>query len=71
MSLKVNTSAPSSPFELLRDLGDRVYEKDTDFSEELFNQQKEGVSHKEMEAMLKKIDEQAGKLSKVEQNSDV
>ena len=64
MALKVSNSAPSSPFELLRDLGEKVYEKENDFERELFNQQKEGFSHEEMEKMLKKIDEQAGRLSK-------
>ena len=67
MAVKINTmTTPSSPFELLRETGtDRVHEKTNSFSDELFAQEDEGgVSHEEMEAMLKKIDEQAGRLSR-------
>lgn len=64
MALKVGTMNVSTPFDILRDSNSKVFEKDNDFSEELFRQSDEGVSHEEMEAMLKKIDQQAGKLSK-------
>ena len=64
MAMKVVTMTATTPFEMLREGGGKVFEKDADFSEELFKQSSEGVSHEEMEAMLKKIDEQAGKLGK-------
>ncbi len=65
MAVKIGTMpTPNSPFEIIHEGGARVQEKDTNFAEELFDQQSEGVSHEEMEAMLKKIDEQAGRLSK-------
>ena len=67
MAVKINTMAtPTSPFEILHETGgDRVQEKTNSFSDELFAQQDDGiVSHEEMEAMLKKIDEQAGRLSR-------
>ena len=66
MPVKINTmSTPTSPFEILRDTTERVHEKSNSFSDELFAQQEEsGVSHEEMEAMLQKIDEQAGRLSR-------
>lgn len=64
MAMKVVTVSPTTSFEMLREGGGRVFERDTNFSEELFKQSDEGVSHKEMEAMLKKIDEQAGRLGK-------
>lgn len=64
MAMKVVTVTPSTPFEILRDGSGKVFEKDNDFAEELFKQSDEGVSHEEMEAMLKKIDEQAGRLGK-------
>lgn len=64
MAIKMVSMKSTTPFEMLRDNSGKVFERDTNFSEELFSQQKEGVSHEEMEAMLKKIDEQAGKLSK-------
>ena len=65
MAVKVNTMAtPASPFEILRNSGEKVFEKDNNFSEELLSHESEGVSHEEMDAMLKKIDEQAGRLSK-------
>ena len=60
----MNTIKPTTPFEIMRDGNSKVFERDKDFSQELFSQQKEGTSHEEMEAMLKKIDEQAGKLGK-------
>ena len=64
MAMKVGTMTQTTPFEILRDGGTKVFEKDNDFAEELFKQTDEGVSHEEMEAMLKKIDEQAGRLGK-------
>lgn len=65
MAVKIGANlTPTSPFEMLREGGERVHEKDNTFAEELFDQQSEGVSHEEMEAMLKKIDEQAGRLSR-------
>ena len=64
MAMKVVTVTPTTPFDILRDGGTKVFEKDNDFAEELFKQSDEGVSHEEMEAMLKKIDEQAGRLGK-------
>ena len=66
MAVKINTmSTPTSPFEILRETGERVHEKNNSFSDELLAQQDEGgVSHEELEAMLKKIDEQAGRLSR-------
>ena len=65
MAVKIGTMpTPQSPFEILHETGERVHEKDNRFAEELFDQQSEGVSHEEMEAMLKKIDEQAGRLSR-------
>lgn len=64
MAMKVGTLTTATPFDILRDGGTKVFEKDNDFAEELFKQSDEGVSHEEMEAMLKKIDEQAGRLGK-------
>ena len=64
MAIKMMTVKPTASFDMLREGGGRVFERDSDFSQELFSQQKEGVSHEQMEAMLKKIDEQAGRLSK-------
>ena len=64
MAIKMMTVKPTTSFEILRDASSKVFERDTDFSQELFSQQKDGSSHEEMEKMLKKIDEQAGRLSK-------
>ena len=64
MAMKVGTVTQTTPFDILREGGTKVFEKDNDFAEELFKQTDEGVSHEEMEAMLKKIDEQAGRLGK-------
>ncbi|MBQ9441806.1 MAG: YaaR family protein [Selenomonadaceae bacterium] len=64
MAMKVSNLTTTTPFDILRDGGTKVFEKDNDFAEELFKQSDEGVSHEEMEAMLKKIDEQAGRLGK-------
>ena len=64
MAMKVSNLTTTTPFDILRDGGTKVFEMDNDFAEELFKQSDEGVSHEEMEAMLKKIDEQAGRLGK-------
>lgn len=64
MAMKVVTMTPTTPFEMLREGGGKVFERDADFSEELFKQSNDGTTHEEMEAMLKKIDEQAGRLGK-------
>ena len=60
MAVKINTmSTPTSPFEILRDTGERVHEKSNSFSDELLAQDEDsGVSHEELENMLRKIDEQ-------------
>ena len=65
MPVKINSSAiPSSPFELLRGTSEHPRDRELSFETELMEQQSEGVSHEEMEAMLKKIDEQAARLSR-------
>ncbi len=65
MPVKIsNTGMPASPFELLRSGGEHLRDKELSFETELMEQQSEGVSHEEMETMLKKIDEQAARLSK-------
>ncbi|MBQ6298049.1 MAG: YaaR family protein [Selenomonadaceae bacterium] len=65
MPVKIsNTGMPASPFELLRGGGEHLRDKELSFETELMEQQSEGVSHEEMEAMLKKIDDQAARLSK-------
>ena len=65
MAVKINRAAmPASPFELLRGTGEHPHDKEISFETELMEQQSEGVSHEEMEAMLKKIDEQAARLSR-------
>ena len=65
MAVKINSTAmPASPFELLRSTSEHPRDRELTFETELAEQQAEGVSHEEMEAMLKKIDEQAARLSK-------
>ncbi len=65
MAVKIGSMPTTgSPFEIPRGQGEHVFEKDNSFSNELLEQQHDGFSHEEMEAMLKKIDEQAGKLSR-------
>ena len=65
MAVKIgSTGIPASPFELLRSTSDHPRDKELSFETELMDQQTEGVSHEEMEAMLKKIDEQAARLGK-------
>ena len=66
MAVKIgSTGTPTSPFEMLRGTSDHVIDRELTFEAELMEQQKDsGVSHEEMEAMLKKIDEQASRLTK-------
>ena len=65
MAVKIGSSgAPASPFEMLRGASEHPRDKELSFEAELADQQSEGVSHEEMEAMLKKIDEQAVRLTK-------
>jgi len=65
MAVKIGSSAmPASPFEMLRGTSEHPRDKELSFETELMEQQSEGVSHEEMEAMLKKIDEQATRLTK-------
>ena len=65
MAVKIGSTAmPASPFEMLRGTSEHPRDKEISFETELMEQQSEGVSHEEMEAMLKKIDEQATRLSK-------
>lgn len=65
MAVKIGSAgAPASPFELLRGASEHPHDKELSFEAELAEQQSEGVSHEEMEAMLKKIDEQAARLTK-------
>ena len=65
MAVKIgSTGMPASPFELLRGTSEHPHDKEISFETELMEQQSEGVSHEEMEAMLKKIDEQAARLSR-------
>lgn len=65
MAVKIGSSAiPASPFEVLRGTSEHPRDKELSFEAELMEQQSEGVSHEEMEAMLKKIDEQAARLSR-------
>lgn len=65
MAVKIGgTGTPASPFEPLRTVGEHPHGKELTFEAELNEQQSDGVSHEEMEAMLKKIDEQAARLGK-------
>ena len=65
MAVKIaRTGAPASPFELLRGVGEHPLDRELSFEAELMEQQQEGIPHEEMEAMLKKIDEQAARLTK-------
>ena len=65
MAVKISGSAmPASPLELLRGTSEHPRDKELSFETELMEQQSESVSHEEMEAMLKKIDEQAARLSR-------
>ena len=65
MPVKMVTSTPThSAFETFHDPTHRVSAKDPTFAGELLEQQSEGVSHEQLEQMLAKIDEQAGRLSR-------
>ncbi|MBO4401984.1 MAG: YaaR family protein [Selenomonadaceae bacterium] len=65
MAVKIGSGGvPTSPLELLRGTSEHSRDKELSFEAELLEQQEGGVSHEEMEAMLKKIDEQAGRLSR-------
>lgn len=65
MAVKIgSTGTPATPFELLRGTSEHPRDKELTFESELAEQQSEGISHDEMEAMLKKIDEQAARLSR-------
>lgn len=65
MAVKIGSAGvPASPFEILRGASEHPRDKELTFESELAEQQAEGVSHEEMEAMLKQIDEQAARLSK-------
>lgn len=65
MAVKIgNTAVPTSPLELLHGTSEHPRDRELSFEAELAEQQSEGVSHEEMEAMLKKIDEQAARLTK-------
>ena len=66
MAVKIGSrGVPASPFELLRGTNEHPLDRELSFETELLEQQHESsVSHEEMEAMLKKIDEQASRLTK-------
>lgn len=65
MPVKMITMTPkSSVFEPFADNHTRVNSKGPSFESELKDQQDEGMSREQMEELLKKIDEQAIKLSK-------
>ena len=66
MAVKIGRAGvAASPFELLRGTSDHPLDRELNFEAELLEQQQgSGVSHEEMEAMLKKIDEQASRLTK-------
>ena len=66
MAVKIGRAGTAaSPFELLRGTSDHSLDRELSFETELLEQQQgSGVSHDEMEAMLKKIDEQAARLTK-------
>ncbi len=65
MAVKIGRgAAPASPFELLRGVSEHPLDRELTFEAELLEQQQEGIPHEEMEAMLKKIDEQAARLTK-------
>ena len=65
MAVKMVTVTPkNSAFEPFTDKHPRVDPKGPSFESELHEQQDEGVSREQMEELLKKIDEQALRLSK-------
>ena len=65
MPVKMISSTPThSAFETFHDTTHRVSAKDPSFADELLEQQSDGVPREQLEEMLKKIDEQAGRLSR-------
>ncbi len=65
MPVKMVSSTPThSAFETFHDTTHRVSGKDPSFAGELLEQQSDGVTRDQLEAMLEKIDEQAGRLSR-------
>ena len=65
MAVKMVTVTPkNSAFETFNEPRTRINSKEPTFESELHDQQDEGVSREQMEEMLKKIDEQALRLSK-------
>ena len=65
MPVKMVTMTPkSSAFETFTDNHNRVNSKTPSFESELLDQQDEGMSREQMEELLRKIDEQALRLSK-------
>ena len=65
MAIKMVTMTPkNSAFETFNEPHNRVDTKVPSFESELRDQQDEGMTREQMEEMLKKIDEQALKLSK-------
>lgn len=65
MPVKMVTSTPThSAFETFRDLTHKVSAKDPTFADQLLEEQSDGVTHEQLEEMLRKIDEQAGRLSR-------
>lgn len=65
MPVKMVTVTPkSSAFEPFNDTHTRIGSKTPSFESELLDQQDEGMTSEQMEELLRKIDEQAVKLSK-------
>ena len=65
MAVKMVTVTPkNSAFETFSEHRTRIDTKEPTFESELHDQQDEGVTREQMEEMLKKIDEQALRLSK-------
>lgn len=65
MPLKmVTVTAKNTAFEPFKDTHVRANAQETSFEEELKGQQDEGVTREQMEELLRKIDEQAQRLSK-------
>ncbi len=65
MAVKVGSvTTQATPFGMIREPGERVHDKELSFADELDDKRKDSaVTHEEMEAMLKKIDKQAARLS--------
>ena len=60
----ITMTPKSTGFEPFNDTHSRVDSSRPSFESELHDQQDTGITREQMEAMLKKIDEQATKLSK-------